>query len=745
MGGTYFYIDKKTKLAVASKDFDASGGSHDPKYKNGQYDIVAIGDNTDPYLSYQGGQYVWDDAAAGRYNAGVVKPYLKYSGQIETYNTINKNKDKSFDPELPDIFSLDESKYEDLYSLRDAIATEQNKKVDEINLIEDPIKKQNKTNSDLPFYDESYNYVNQKISDFESKIPEARKRQEIPKVSKFDPSNDKNSIYATPEILEYDAGISKNQSQFNALLPQYDTEQAEYVDLLGRSYTSNSRWRTGGAQLAAVGKNLAATSSSINQLKNNTNDLIAKRKSAVSNIDVELESKRQSRQYLLDPDLPELGNYNDNSSYDDLMGLKGIVSSERDKKISELNLIQDPIERYVAKEQELPQYDNYLNFANEKLVKAPRKDKDLPELSMFNDNTDYDKLYNFQDTIISEQNKKLEELNLIQDPVERFLAKEKELPQYDNYLNFANEKITNLDTRVANVRKTRTPNLSFGEIGDSFTYNDLIDSRNDIALLQNNKVNEINLIQDPAERYVAIEQDFPLFSNKLNEYDEKINQYGNILETRNPIDINFQRDRRGTLAINVGNDHGKFRNTRRGLRDAENFYAKSKDNYMKNLSSDSVIKNATLEQDTPFLNYNEKVIKQQKKIQKNQERQRLLNMGDQYAGDFGPSAPSDTPSGTIRVPTPPPNIIASSGLENIFGGNNNNNFSSFGEKQNKRMPKNIMSPDMSNSFDNPSPRYKEPKFRDYAKQAKEPDYSSQGYDFNPKPNRRRKNKANDFF
>ena len=147
MGGTYFYIDKKTKLAVASQNFDASGGSHDPKYRNGQYDIVAIGDNTDPYLSWyrtgRGGVYVWDSAAQARFNAGVVEPYQKYSSQIETYNTINKNKDKSFDPDLPDIFGVDESKYEDLYSLRDAIATEQNKKVDEINLIDDPIQKQN--------------------------------------------------------------------------------------------------------------------------------------------------------------------------------------------------------------------------------------------------------------------------------------------------------------------------------------------------------------------------------------------------------------------------------------------------------------------------------------------------------------------------------------------------------------------------------------------------------------------------
>jgi hypothetical protein len=190
------------------------------------------------------------------------------------------------------------------------------------------------------------------------------------------------------------------------------------------------------------------------------------------------------------------------------------------------------------------------------------------------------------------------------------------------------------------------------------------------------------LIQDPAERYVAIEQDFPIISGKLNEYDENINKYGNILETRTPIDIKFERDRKGSLEINIGDNKRKFRNTRRGIMEAEQFYTQSRKKHFDELPSDKIIKNASLEQDMPLLDYGEKALKEQKKAQKIQDRQRQLNMQDSFAGDFGPNAPSTTPTGTLRVPTPKANMGRSGGFEKMFT-NNEIRFPDMNEKRSK--------------------------------------------------------------
>jgi hypothetical protein len=627
-----YYREKSTGNIVGSDQFDGRGRATNgfrPEFYNDsgrnnpniqlnytlkpEYEAISIGTNTDNFLQNNPrGGYIWDERSNELFDDSVITPITKYQNKLNTYEYLKQHSDNPIDPDIPDLLQ-----YQDVSDYKTGI-------------------------------------IKDKLKDIESQ-KEKRKK-------------DKKLI----ENLTKD--VEQNKARVN-----YEEWQDTQIRKEQKPTTTGKQFQYRARQ--GMERKRAISSAKMNLAR--SEELLYNATKPIEDEQPYLESLKEIQT-----------DFNPNYDYEKLSDLRNLIAIEQNKKIDEISTIEDPLEKQRETEK-LPFYNFAYDDVSEKLsnlelrINEKRKDitmqidPDLPELGDYNDTSDYEKLYGLQDVIISEQNKRFEEINLLQDPAERFVRKEKDLKQYGDYLNFANEKITNLDARVENVRGRRKPSeISFSDIGDSFTYNKLVDERNIIASLQNEKVAEINLIQDPAERYVAIEQDFPIISGKLNEYDENINKYGNILETRTPIDIKFERDRKGSLEINIGDNKRKFRNTRRGIMEAEQFYTQSRKKHFDELPSDKIIKNASLEQDMPLLDYGEKALKEQKKAQKIQDRQRQLNMQDSFAGDFGPNAPSTTPTGTLRVPTPKANTGRSGGFEKMFT-NNEIRFPDMNEKRSK--------------------------------------------------------------
>ncbi len=302
-------------------------------------------------------------------------------------------------------------------------------------------------------------------------------------------------------------------------------------------------------------------------------------------------------------------------------------------------------------------------------------------------NSDFDLLYDRRESIVNQQSDHLLGLNKIGDEDLRVARIETDLPVFTKRAGEIDGLITGLNTRITAIKKTRKPQELLSTTGSLANYSlkTMVDRRNTLTKIRNEKVDIFNSITDPALRQVTKEQDIPQFDQRIGLLDSDIDRSVKFGESRKQLDIgivNAQTKRRGrapkTFDVSIGDDTRTFRRNERGSRNAQLFFNEVKSKRTKEVQSiaDPIEKAVTIDQDLGVLDLGIQASNIQRKSLKAEKRQELENMnigGASSTSGFQPYTPSDTPTGKLQISA----IPKRRGVPKIFdqlGGAKGNDF-----------------------------------------------------------------------
>jgi hypothetical protein len=326
-------------------------------------------------------------------------------------------------------------------------------------------------------------------------------------------------------------------------------------------------------------------------------------------------------------------------------------------------------------------------FERNKKIKQIKETRTFapPDTVELDQNSDFDTLFGRRESIVTQQKQRLAQIEKEKDPDLKIARIEKELPLFNQRAGEIDGLIGNLNTRLTKLQKNRKAQdllTATGSLQD-FKLKTLVDRRNQLTRIRNEKVDIFNQIQDPALRQVTKEQDIPQFDKRIGELDANIDQAVKFGQNRKQINIaieNAPTKRRGrapkTFDVTVGDAKKTFRRTERGARDAEIFLTDTKRKKTKEIESiiDPINKEVAKEQDLEILGLGVKASKQQRKALKTEKRVELesLNIGGATGTSFLPFTPADTPTGKLSVQAIPkgrgvPKVFDQLNFEDSFG------------------------------------------------------------------------------
>lgn len=295
-----------------------------------------------------------------------------------------------------------------------------------------------------------------------------------------------------------------------------------------------------------------------------------------------------------------------------------------------------------------------------------------PQTENIDEFADFDKLYERRQSIADQQTNRLNDILNISDTDLKIATLETDLPLFKERTDFIDNKINILDQKITDLRKTRKPQNLLVGTGSLANYGikTMVDRRNTLTTIRNAKADEINAIKDPAEKFLAIEQDLPSLDNRIIEIDKDINRGLEFADSRKKLDITFQdqptKGRRPPkyFTLDIGGESREFRRNTRGAQGALAFIEEQKGKKLSEINAmdDKVFAEVVREQDVNALSLTSDLTKQQRKALKF-EKLSMIDMGGGASGDFYPETPSDTPTGTLAIDPLP----KSRGIPKVFG------------------------------------------------------------------------------
>ena len=287
---------------------------------------------------------------------------------------------------------------------------------------------------------------------------------------------------------------------------------------------------------------------------------------------------------------------------------------------------------------------------------------EAPTTVNLDENSDFDLLFDRRKSIVDQQQGRLDEINKVGDENLRLARIETELPLFNTRAGEIDGLISGLNTRISGIKKTRKPQELLSATGSlqNFSLKTLVERRNTLTKIRNEKVGIFNEITDPALRHVTKTQDIPQFDNRISELDSNIDQAVKFGESRKQLDISIQNaptKRRGrapkTFDVTIGGEKRTFKRNERGARKAGLFFNEIKAKKAKEVAgiSDPINRAVASDQDLGILDLGLKASKTQRKVLKNEKRQELesLNIGGASGSSFQPFTPADTPTGKLAT------------------------------------------------------------------------------------------------
>jgi len=219
-------------------------------------------------------------------------------------------------------------------------------------------------------------------------------------------------------------------------------------------------------------------------------------------------------------------------SIEDLYGGYENIRGQQEQRIFEIEQLTDPVEKAARFEVELPAYKEKADEIRYKIENYPtlfrgkveslkaEQDWETPTIGK-SESYKLEDLSNIYNEAVGKYNVKALEITSIGDPVERQARIEEELAMYDEPV----QKYKSQVDKFINFYNTREPeNLEIGEIERSFK--GISRARGRLESLKAEKLKRFEMIEDPIERQVAMEQDLPQFEDtekQLKQFRKVIN------------------------------------------------------------------------------------------------------------------------------------------------------------------------------------------------------------------------------
>ncbi len=304
-----------------------------------------------------------------------------------------------------------------------------------------------------------------------------------------------------------------------------------------------------------------------------------------------------------------------------------------------------------------------VSLAEEIKVKKPKWKQKGPEQLGDIKKLSVNELLEKREKIYQQQQQRIAELEGM-GKADQYIGFELDMPLYKEKADLIDTRIGAVEKDIGKISKTYTPekmkDFDFsGKKGTDVLFG-LVEERDKIPKLHEQKIAEIQQIEDPALRTVRLEKDLPQYQLTADELEKKIEQYLNLRETRKDVgvEIDDQQTRRGRapsyFKIKIGGEEKKFRTGRRGSMEAEKFFTEASSKQYEKLGklSDPIERAVAEEQDLEQLQMGADIIKYRKKQARHSQRQELESTNIGAIGDSGPDQPSDSPTGMLKVPEP---------------------------------------------------------------------------------------------